>query len=170
MGAILRWLFFATLSVILMLQLRSLDQSLVSPDTPYGIVGYELAFTAARARHILETWRSMDALETARVSLGLDLAFLLAYPWFFRVSCQLLRRRGATSAFDRAGQWLAGAVLLCTPLDATENFVLWRMLETNVTPVEAALAGLVATLKFLLVLAAGLWCLAALSRRFSSSR
>jgi hypothetical protein len=170
MGAILRWLFFATLSVILLLQLRGLDQSLISPETPFGIVGYELAFTAARARQILDAWRGMDALETARVSLGLDVAFLLSYPWFFRSSCQLLLRRGVTTGFDRLGQWVAGAVLLCTPLDATENLVLWRMLETNVTPVGAALAGLVATLKFLLVLAAGLWCLVALSRRFASPR
>lgn len=166
MGVILRWFFFASLSVILMLQLRALDHALISPDTPFGIVGYELAFTAERARAILEVWRSMDVLETARVSLGLDVAFLLAYPWFFRTSAQLLMRKD-TAAFDRVGRRLALAVLACTPLDLTENLILWRMLETGVTPVFAALAGIVATLKFVLILATGVWCLIALSRRFA---
>jgi hypothetical protein len=169
MGSILKWLFFASLSVILMLQLRGLDSTLLSPDTPFGIVGYELAFTADRARAILDAWRSMDVLETVRVSLGLDVAFLLTYPWFFRVSCQLLRRQDGTR-FDALGATLARWVLACTPLDLIENLVLWRMLETSVTPSAAALAGVAATIKFLLVLAAGLWCLVALSRRFTQGR
>jgi hypothetical protein len=169
MGGILRWLFFASLSIILLLQLRGLDSTLISPETPYGIVGYELAFTASRAQGILSAWRGMDVLETVRVSLGLDVAFLLVYPWLFRTSAQLLRKHNGTG-FDRLGGWLALWVLACTPLDLTENLVLWRMLETGVTSWGAALAGTVATIKFLLVLAAGLWCLVALSRRFAQGR
>lgn len=165
MGSILKWLFFASLSVILLLQLRGFDSMLISPETPYGIVGYELAFTATRARAILDAWRAMDVLETVRVSLGVDVAFLLAYPWFFRTSGQLLLRGNGTT-FDRLGERLTALVLLCTPLDLIENLVLWRMLETTVTPSAAALAGTAATLKFLLVLASGLWSLIALSRRF----
>lgn len=169
MAAILRWLFFASLSVILLLQLRGLDSALLSPETPFGIVGYELAFTVTRAQRMLDAWRAIDALEAVRVSLGVDVAFLLAYPWFFRTSAQLLRRNDGTG-FDRLGSRLALWVLACTPLDLTENLVLWRMLETGVTASGVALAGTVATIKFLLVLAAGLWCLVALSRRFVQGR
>jgi hypothetical protein len=118
---------------------------------------------------MLSAWRSMDVLETVRVSLGVDVAFLLAYPWFFRTSGQLLIRHDATR-FDAVGCALATWVLACTPLDLLENLVLWRMLETGVTASAAALAGVAATLKFLLVLATGLWCLMALSRRFSQGR
>lgn len=173
MGALLRWFFFASLSVILLVQLRGIDAALLSPDTPYGIVGYELAFTVARAQAMLNVWRSMDVLETVRVSLGVDMAFLLAYPWFFRTSIQLLRRfvvpRQAVSlnhagAFDQVGQWAALAVLACTPLDMTENLVLWRMLETQPSPFGTLLAGLAASIKFLLVLVAGGWCLVAIAR------
>jgi hypothetical protein len=40
------------------------------------------------------------------------------------------------------------------------------MIGTGATATSAALAGVAATLKFLLVLAATGWCLAALARRF----
>ncbi|MEN9592463.1 MAG: hypothetical protein RJA21_930, partial [Gemmatimonadota bacterium] len=46
------WLFLATLSLVLMVQLRLIDGALASPDTPWGIVGFELAFTRDRAAAI----------------------------------------------------------------------------------------------------------------------
>ena len=45
---IFTWLFFVTLSAILMLQLRGFDSDLHTPDTPHGIVGYELAWSARK--------------------------------------------------------------------------------------------------------------------------
>jgi hypothetical protein len=164
MGRLLRWLFFASLSVIMLLQLRGMDGKLITPDTPYGIVGYELAFTAVRADAIIAVWRSMDVIEAVKVSLGFDVFFLLVYPWFFRTSVQLLRRDDGTT-FQGVGQTLAGAVLACLPLDALENALLWRMLDQGASPPLTVIAGLAAALKFLLVLATGLWCLVALSRR-----
>lgn len=167
MSRLLTWLFFATLSLILLLQLRGIDGAL-SAVTPGGIVAYELAFTAERARAILDVWRIADVTETARVSLGVDVGFLLVYPWFFWWSVRLLRapRFGASgSRWHRAGGVLGTAVLACTPLDALENWCLWRMIETGATPTMAALAGTAATLKFLLVLTTALWCLAVLSKR-----
>ena len=47
------WLFLATLSLVLMVQLRLIDGALASPDTPWGIVGFELAFTRDRAAAII---------------------------------------------------------------------------------------------------------------------
>jgi hypothetical protein len=167
MSRLLAWLFFATLSLILLLQLRGIDAPL-SAVTPGGIVAYELAFTAERAREILSLWRTAGVTESARVSLGVDVGFLLVYPWFLRSSVQLLRRprfSEAGTTLDAIGARLGTAVLACTPLDACENWVLWRMIETTATPAMAALAGIAASLKFLLVLATTLWCLTALSRR-----
>lgn len=165
------WLFFATLSLILLLQLRGLDGPLAAV-TPGGIVAYELAFTAERARGILDIWRIAGVTEQARVSLGVDVGFLLVYPWFFRYTVRLLRSpRFSTpgTTFDRLGQILETAVLACMGLDALENWLLWRMLETGATNSGAALAGGAATLKFLLVLLTTLWCLTALSRRLTRS-
>lgn len=164
------WLFFATLSMVLFLQLRGLGVPLVTPETPWGIVSYELAFTTERAQRILDVWRSAGALEAARVHLGVDGGFLLAYPLFFWSSVRLLRRadgsRADGSRVDQLGHTVGLAVLACIPLDALENVLLWRMIGTGATATSAALAGVAATLKFLLVLAATGWCLAALARRF----
>ncbi len=158
------WLFLATLSLVLMVQLRLIDGALTSPDTPWGIVGFELAFTQGRAAGIIAVWRSMGVTENALVSLGVDVAFLLVYPFMFRSLVQLLRRDDG-SGFQRIGGWLVTAVLACIPLDALENALLWRMLDAGASPPLAVAAGVAASLKFVLVLVTAAWCGAALIRR-----
>ena len=171
MSRLLTWLFFATLSLILLLQLRGIDAPLTAV-TPGGIVAYELAFTAPRAGAMLDTWRIAGVTESARVSLGVDVGFLLVYPWFFWWSVRLLhtpRFVRAGSALDRLGARLGVAVLVCMPLDAIENWCLWRMIENGASAPQAALAGSAASLKFLLLLVTSVWCLVVLSRRFTHS-
>lgn len=168
MGRFIRWFFFASLSAILLLQLRSIDAPLRLAATPLGIVSYEFAFTAARAATMIAAWRSAGVLDSALVSLGVDIAFLLVYPWFFRVSAQLLARTNDTG-FERIGAQLAALVLFCTPLDLIENLALWRMIAAGPTGVLAAVAGTAATLKFALVVGTGGWCLVSLSRRIGAS-
>lgn len=156
-------LFLATVSLVLLLQLRGIDAALITPDTPFGILGFELAFTGERAAAMLARWASMGVTETVRVSLGVDVAFLLAYPAMFWHGVKLLVRPDG-SAFSRAGTWLGRAVVACTPLDALENFALWRMVETGATNALALLAGSAASIKFLLVIFTAAWCGAALIR------
>ena len=165
----IRWLFFATLSVILMLQLRGFDASL-KEAAPGGIVGFELAWSASRANEYLSAWRGTDALETAKVSLGVDFAFLLAYPLMFATGAALLIRRPIAGTFDRLGNVIRKAVLFCIPLDAVENLALWRMIDHGASDGLAHLATICAVLKFMLVIAAALWCIVALARRISSPR
>jgi hypothetical protein len=158
------WLFLATLSLVLMVQLRLIDGPLTSPDTPWGIVGFELAFTEVRAAEMLSVWRSMGVTESALVSLGVDVAFLLVYPFMFRSLVQLLRRDDG-SAFQRLGTRLSAAVLACIPLDALENALLWRELVAGASSPLAAAAGVAASIKFLLVLVTAAWCVGALPKR-----
>lgn len=161
----IRWLFLATLSLILLLQLRGLDEPLRTPDTPQGIVGFELAGTKAEAGRILAAWRSAGVLEAAKVSLGVDMGFLLAYPFFFRATIGGLRRRLRPGGVARSGMALERAVLLCAPLDLAENLLLWRMVDGGATAWGAGAAAACAGLKFLLVAGAGAWCLLALAAR-----
>ena len=164
-----RWLFFATLSVILMLQLRGIDAPL-RETAPGGIVGYELAWSAARANEFLSAWRGAGLLETAKVSLGVDFAFLLAYPLMFATGIGLLVRRPTLATFDRVGNVLKTTVLACIPLDAIENLALWRMIDHGASDGLAHLATICASLKFALVIIAALWCIGALVRRLASPR
>lgn len=162
---ILTWLFFATLSLILLLQLRGFDSDLRTPDTPNGIVGYELAWSAANAEPMIAAWRANDVIETAKVSLGVDFVFLVAYPLMFATGIGLLVRTPAIVKFDIVGARLARVVLLCIPLDAIENLVLWHMLNVGATNTLAHLATICASIKFLLVIVAAMWSVMALARR-----
>ena len=164
----LLWLFFATLSAILMLQLRGFDSALRIEGAPGGIVGYELAWSAARASTYLSTWDAASVLETAKVSLGVDFVFLIAYPLMFYTGAALLLRTPPTGAFDRFGAVARRAVLLCIPLDAAENLLLWRMIDHGASDTLAHLATICASVKFLLVLVVALWCLAAVVRRLTT--
>lgn len=165
---VLTWLFFATLSLILLLQLRGFDEALRIDGAPGGMVGFELAWSAARAGGFLTAWGAADALETAKVSLGVDFAFLLAYPIMFSTGAALFVRPTSTSAFDRCGAFIRKAVLACIPLDGIENLALWRMIDVGAGDGLAHLATVCAVIKFLLVIAAAVWCLAALVRRIAS--
>ena len=158
----LRWLFLATLSAILLLQLRGLDEPLRTPETPRGIVGFELAGTRAEADRMLGAWRTAGVLEAAKVSLGVDMGFLLAYPFFLRSTVGLLRRRVRPGRLARGGDWLARAVLVCGPLDLAESLLLWRMVDGGATAWGAGAAAACPGVKFLLVAAAAGWSLLAL--------
>lgn len=165
------WLFLATLSLVLMVQLTFLGRPLHVPEAPAGIVSFELAFTPERAAAIADAWRKEGVLETARVSLGLDVVFLLIYPAFFALSVGLLRTavqryapHSTTPRVHDLGRPLMWLVLLCTPLDALENYLLWQILAEGATPARTLLAGTAATIKFLLVATALVWCLIAVAR------
>ena len=166
---IITWAFLATLSLVLMVQLRGIDGDLRLPDVPNGIVSYELAWTGTRAATVIVAWRSAGVIEQAKVSLGVDFAFLLAYPLMFAVGAALLVRRTPAGRFDRVGQMLSRAVLCCIPLDATENVLLWRMLDHGTSSLLAHIATVCAVIKFALVIATALWCVAAIGRRVMSS-
>ncbi len=166
---IITWAFLATLSLVLMVQLRGIDSDLRLPETPNGIVTYELAWSGTGAATVIDVWRSAGVIEQAKVSLGVDFAFLLAYPLMFAVGAALLARKTTPDRFDRVGQTLSRAVLCCIPLDATENIVLWRMLDHGASSLLAHIATVCAVIKFALVIATALWSVAAIGRRVMSS-
>ncbi len=143
-----------------MVKLQHIDGFLKSPITPAGIVGFELAFTRERAAFMLHAWTANGVLASARESLRLDFAFLLAYPVSLGLGCRILTRRNA-SWFDRVGRQLSNAVFACIPLDAIENVALLRMLDSGASSGMTRLVGIVATIKFALVLSAVVFLIAA---------
>jgi len=161
---LLGWLFWATLSPILFLQLRGIGAPLEMEGVTWGIVSLELAFTPARATHILSLWKSAGVTESALVSLGVDGAFLIAYPMLLYTSIRLLLDRAVAPVHNlhRLGTRLAWASLACIPLDALENILLWRIVSRGTAGSDILLAGIAASIKFLLVAAALAWIAASL--------
>lgn len=141
--------------VALSWKLLAIDQQL----EPYGIVRYELAWSAERAMRMFSAWGETGR-EAARESLRYDVPYLLVYPFLFS-SLTLLAARAAPRVLVPWGTWLAVAPFVAAVLDALEDLALWHALERFQQPPESLLhfAALAAGTKFLLLGASGLYAL-----------
>ncbi|HET6765237.1 MAG TPA: hypothetical protein VFH27_16235 [Longimicrobiaceae bacterium] len=120
---------------------------------PGGILAYEFAWTRDGAQRLLNAWSADDLPAVLRRQLWWDFAFIAVYPLCLSMACALL----AMTPHDRmaaVGVFIAWAVLLAAPLDATENVALLRMMDAGASDGLARLAGLCAGVKFVLVYSA----------------
>ncbi len=144
--------------------LVGLDTRLHDAGGP-GIVPFELAGSAARADAILAEW-GPDGRDTARLSLRLDFAFLIAYGAFYALAAaaarDLARARGWSRLVPPAALVLAvplGAALL----DAVENVFLLLTIG-DAGPWAPRLAAVFAGGKFVLTAATAAYVLIVLAR------
>lgn len=130
----------------------------------YGIVDFELAFTADRASEILGAWGE-EGSDAARLSLWLDYAYLVAYGLFLWLAVAALRdaalRRG-WERFARPGEAIAVLPLVAAGADAVEDVLLLLILGGLDGATAPAFAGGFAVLKFAAVAIAVLYLLAGL--------
>lgn len=125
----------------------------------YGIVPYELAFTADKVDTILTAWGS-EGQAAARRSLLIDFAFMPSYGILFAGITLLLARQQRVGWLKSVGFALAIGALAAALFDALENVMLLTMLgrEGSVPALPPVVAGVAACLKFsLLVLALVYW-------------
>ncbi|GAB4473629.1 MAG: hypothetical protein Kow00124_12830 [Anaerolineae bacterium] len=127
----------------------------------YGIVPYELAFTARQADTILSAWGA-EGQEAARRSLLVDFAFMPAYATLF-AGITLLVARAARGQLQSVGLMLAPLQYVAALLDALENVMLLSLLGTQgaVPTLPPLAAGLAASIKFLILTLALIYWLAA---------
>ena len=144
-------LFTLALTVGLSIQGRRLR----TPAAPQGIISFELAGTRAAADRIVDSWSPPqgDVRGDAFLSLGVDYLYLFLYPLTISLACHLSARRDARFA---RRTWIVGAilswvVLAATPLDATENYALIKVLKSSSGAFWPALAKWCAILKFGLI-------------------
>lgn len=153
----LLWLAAATM-VFSGAALQWIDQSLITPVTPWGIVSFEFCGLRADCRQALSHWGSSGRL-MAMLSLGLDYLFLLAYPAFIALALLQLRQAMPT----RARRITTIAIQLCPLIvlaDAIENTALIQVVldagdtasALTTTPTAEWIAAGAATLKFGLLL------------------
>lgn len=117
----------------------------------YGIVSYELAYSADKADDILTAW-GPGGEKAARSSLLIDYAFMPSYALLF-TGITLLIARAQLGGLQGYGLWLVPGQIAAALFDALENAMLLTMLGTagNVPAVPPVIAGISATLKFLLL-------------------
>jgi len=154
-------LVLAPVAFLMMFVLSSLDASLRTPASRYGIVSFEFAGDRESAGRMLEAWGSPGRRAAAR-SLRLDFVYLAAYAPGLALLCAAAadRARAAGSRLATPGAALAWGQLAAGGLDAVENLALLRVLGGSPEDAWPALAAACAWPKFALV-AAGLLYLAA---------
>lgn len=141
--------------------MSALGQPLVTPASPSGIIGFELAGTAERAAAILASWDDA-ARAAARTQTFWDYGlYIPLYVVALSVWAAWGARRMRSPRLSRLGVALAWAMLAAGVLDAIENWQLLALLERGADGRRAALAAACAALKFAIVLATLAYGLAA---------
>jgi len=133
--------------------MSALGAPLANAVNPSGVIGFELAGTAARAAEILASWDDA-ARQAARTQtlwdcfLYIPLYIVALAAWAAWCAKRLPRRAPA-----RIGVALAWAMPVAGVLDAIENAQLLAQLAHGADGRRAALAAACAALKFAIVLA-----------------
>jgi hypothetical protein len=119
------------------------------PLQPYGIVGYEFAWTPARALEMFRAWGE-PGRQVARESLWIDFGFMPAYALLAAGLALNAARQAESGRARRLGRWAAALPFGAWALDALENVMLLRVLGSPAQPPAAplAVAGAAATVKF----------------------
>jgi len=125
-------------------------------DRGVDIVPYELARTSERAAE-LNARLGPDGRRSARITLVLDYAFLVAYGLFAAAACLVIAARCAERGrprLARLGPVFAIGALVAALCDAIENAALLRIAGGNVDQPGPLIAFTFASAKFALLAAA----------------
>jgi hypothetical protein len=119
--------------------LRWQGQSLITPQSPKGIIDLEFAKTADRLHQLQLFWNRQNVLQ----NLYLDFLFIIAYTWFLVTVCKAVNKSKSNifSAFTIS----AGA------FDVLENFLLIIVLNGKFSTAILQVVYYVALIKFLLI-------------------
>jgi hypothetical protein len=140
-------------ALLLFLLLGLIDEDIKETGGP-GIVSFEVEFTSENARETLAQWGE-EGRDSAVLSLWLDYAFLVAYAAFFSLAIIAL-----TEALDwRRWEFLAAFPLAAAVCDAIENAALLMTIGQDGAQPWPLIAGVFASIKFLLVTPAQLFVL-----------
>lgn len=151
-----------------LLAVAPLDQHLRGTAAPSGIVSYELAGTAARARAILDQWSAGSVVDTAKTMMLIDLAYPLIYGYALFIALRWAAARAGRPGQGRGLGWLA---IGAAAADYVENAALiWQLWADRATSLSAGLAAGAAWVKFALIVASLVAVAALVIRRIRSRR
>lgn len=160
--------FLAGLVGVVFFQRAMSRYPLTTSTAPGGIVSFELAGSAARARQIVDSWRASGLLANARPNIQVDSTrFIPCYVATLCLGC--LWVSGAFGArWARLARWLAAGQVVAGALDLVENHAMLQslaLIEAGGDPgAWPAVAAGCAAVKFALV---GLGILAILAGAFA---
>ena len=132
--------------------MSALGAPLATPANPTGIIGFELAGSAARAAAILASWDEA-ARQAAHTQTLWDFGFIALYVVALAAWATGCTRRLPGGRAAGLGAGLAHAMPVAGLLDVVENLQILAQLAGGASAGPAAVAALCAALKFAIVAA-----------------
>lgn len=129
--------------------------------TVLGIVSFEFAASRAIAEAFLHSWNAEQLLAVVRHT-QFDFLYLLAYGLLASLLCETISRQAGANRFAVIGMYLSWAACIAAALDALENAGMLTILKIGPEQPLPALVATAAALKFLLIIPALMYVLAAL--------
>ena len=155
------FLAFLAWALIMAAVMQVVGAPLKTSAAPMGIVSFELAGTPEKTFQILTSWQPtvrngvliahIAPLLYAAFGLGLDYLFMPSYALALTLGVLLAMGRHK-GWFASLGIWVGWGSLAAALFDATENFVLWKILLGEFQSAWPMIAAICATIKFALIL------------------
>ena len=121
------------------LVMRWQGSSLVTPQSPKGIIDFEFAKTFEKFRQLQFFWNH----ETVLQNIYLDFLFILAYTWFLVTACKAVK--------NSKSNLFSGLSFSAAAFDVLENFLMILVWNEKFSPSVLQIVFYVAAIKFLLI-------------------
>jgi hypothetical protein len=167
-----RWLWILGIAMLALFAVELLYEGRMQDAGSYGIVDFELAFTAGKAHEIMRAWGS-GGHDAAVASLWFDFFYLIAYGLFLWLAIRAVG--DGLRARERMALAASAAAISLLPLigatsDAVEDVFLLLVLGGHLQSAGPALASSFATFKFACVAVAVVYLLIGLAKLASARR
>jgi len=140
-------------TLVLTVVLRMVDQWLTTPESPGGMVGFELAKNINSTLIMINSWGEHGRI-MAGFSLGIDYLYIVSYSIFLGLAAFAIGKKlnNRNSFLTKPGYWFSSLMLLAGIFDGIENYSLIKILSGNHDQLWATLAYYFAFTKFSIVL------------------
>ena len=125
--------------VIMMVVMRGQGRSLITPQSPKGIIDLEFAKTGGRFQQLQLFWNPEAVLQ----NLYLDFLFIVAYTWFFVTACKAVK--------NTKSNIFSALTISAAAFDVLENLLLILVLNGKFNPSVLQIVFYAASIKFLLI-------------------
>lgn len=124
--------------IVMILITRWQGSSLVSPQSPGGIIDLEFAKTRERFLQLQLFWNS----ETVLQNIYLDFLLIIAYAWFLVTACKAVHNKWSAV--------FSGLALSAAAFDVLENFLMILVVNGRFSPSVLQIVFYCSAVKFIL--------------------
>lgn len=136
----------AIASVLMILALRWQGASLVTPESPRGMIDFEFANTFQQVNQLLELWD--DSI--VKLNIWLDFIFIASYILFLSLASGYCAFKWGSGLLWWMGNLFVRLAFIAGLLDIAENLLMLQTLAGNMSAISLQLTFYLAAIKFIL--------------------